>query len=559
MARVSLKNSIGKNKVFNPIVQNLIDKMDLRIWIEDAEGKLLMGQVHDNDNTAFPVLLDAEILGWVKGNVQGNLIADLLTGLMEKDNEKKNLGAEVLNLYQEINVIFNFTETLTQTIDPDVIARLTLEQAIHSIESCCGVIVLWDEHNKKLLIPAMAGESLFDAEQIRNNFDMLLKIGMSGQSEIITDISQLKEKGIIEAPVQSIMYASMKVKHRIMGAVILAGKEMEQFSAGHLKLLVTLSLQSSAAIESALLFEKNIREAREREEAMLRIHEVTKKFVPNEFIRSLGKEKLTDVRLGDHVEKIVTVLFTDIRDFTTLSENMTPEENFRFVSTFNSQLGPIIRSNNGFINQYLGDSIMAIFPDDPSDAIRAAIKMQLAVAASNVIREAGGFLPIEAGIGMHTGPLVMGITGDEQRMDAATISDTVNTAARIESLTKYYKSPLLLSQETIQRLDGKQHFNTRNLGTVKLKGKKNILNISECFDGIARPDFENKLKTLYSFNEAMDLYRKRQFEKSIPVFQSVLNINPADLTAQLFLDKALKHHQEGVPENWSGTEEMMSK
>ena len=559
MARVSLKNSIGKNKTFNTVIQSLIDKLGLPVWIEDAKGKLLMGQVNENDTIAIPISLDDEILGYVKGDEQGKLIADLLTKLIEKDDEKKKLGAEVLNLYQEINVIFNFTETLTQTIEPEVIARLTLEQAIHSIESHGGVIVLWDEHNKKLLIPAMSGESLFDAEKIRSNFDMLLKIVMSGHSEIITDISKLKEKGIIEAPVQSIMYAAMKVKHRIMGAVILAGKEAQQFSAAHLKLLVTLSLQSAAAIESALLFEKNIQEGREREEAMLRIHEVTKKFVPNEFIRYLGKEKLTDLRLGDHVEKIVTVLFTDIRDFTTLSEKMTPEENFRFVSTFNAQLGPIIRSNNGFINQYLGDSIMAIFPDDPADAIRAAIKMQMAIAALNVIRDAGGFACIRAGIGMHTGPLVMGITGDDQRMDAATISDTVNTAARIESLTKYYKSPLLLSQETIDKLDGKQYFNTRNLGTVKVKGKNKILNIIECFDGITKPDFENKLNTLDSFNAAMDLYQTKDFEASIPVFQSVLTINPDDLTAKLFLDKALKHHHEGVPENWSGTEEMMSK
>src|SRR6187455_2281359 len=168
----------------------------------------------------------------------------------------------------------------------------------------------------------------------------------------------------------------MKVKHRIMGAIILAGKKVEQYSAAHLKLLVTLALQSSTAIESAMLYEKNIREAREREEAILRIHEVTKKFVPHEFIRSLGKETLTDVKLGDQVEKIVTVLFSDIRDYTTLSEKMTPEQNFKFVCSFNERMGPAIRKNNGFINQYLGDAIMAIFPNQASDALAAAIDMQ---------------------------------------------------------------------------------------------------------------------------------------------------------------------------------------
>ena len=101
---------------------------------------------------------------------------------------------------------------------------------------------------------------------------------------------------------------------------------------------------------------------------------------------------------------------------------------------------------------------MAIFPENPEDALRAAIEMQKAVHELNKERKEIGLPSIRAGIGMHTGPLIMGITGDEFRMDAATISDTVNTAARIESLTKYYKSPLLLSDHTLQYLNGQNNF-----------------------------------------------------------------------------------------------------
>ena len=351
----------------------------------------------------------------------------------------------------------------------------------------------------------------------------------------------------------------MKVKHRIMGAIILAGKEVEQYSAAHLKLLVTLALQSSTAIESAMLYEKNIREVREREEAILRIHEVTKKFVPHEFIRSLGKETLTDVKLGDQVEKIVTVLFTDIRDFTTLSEKMTPEENFQFVSSFNARLGPVIRSNNGFINQYLGDSIMAIFPENPEDALRAAVGMQKAVHELNKERKEVGLPIIRAGIGMHTGSLIMGITGDEFRMDAATISDTVNTAARIESLTKYYKSPLLLSDHTLQFLNGQNNFHFRHLGSVKLKGKNNLLSIIECINGFDELQFERKLQTLSLFNDAMSSYHDQQFENALQIFQTILTNDPDDLTAHYFLNNTKKYLREGVPKNWTGAEEMVSK
>ena len=559
MAKVSLKNIISKKNEINIAVLALMSQLNEETWIEDENGKLLLGTVHETSRSSFPIDLDNEIIGWVKGDEHSVMIANLLAYLAKKEAEKKKLGTEVLNLYQELNVIYNFSEKLTETIDPDIIAQLTLEQAVHSIPSHSGVIVLWNEEKKQLTIPAKSGEQLFNEEQLRNNPGILLKIGLSGQSEIITDLSLLKEKGIIENDVHSLIYAAMKVKHRIMGAIILAGKEVEQYSAAHLKLLVTLALQSSTAIESAMLYEKNIREAREREEAILRIHEVTKKFVPNEFIRSLGKETLTDVRLGDQVEKIVTVLFTDIRDFTTLSEKMTPEENFKFVSSFNARLGPIIRANNGFINQYLGDSIMAIFPEDPEDALHAAVGMQKAVHELNKERKENGLPPIRAGIGMHTGSLIMGITGDEFRMDAATISDTVNTAARIESLTKYYKSPLLLTDHTLQYLNGQNNFHFRHLGSVKLKGKNNLLSIIECINGFDELQFERKLRTLALFKDAMSSYHDQQFENALQIFQTILAQDPDDLTAIYFLDNTKKYLREGIPKNWTGAEEMVSK
>jgi class 3 adenylate cyclase len=559
MAYISLKNIVGKKNETTAMVAELITRLQAAVWIEDNAGKILVGSLHDNPEQTLAVVFENETIGWVKGDDKAAIIVTLLTQLAHKEAEKKKLGAEVLNLYQEINVIFNFSEKLSQTINPEDIARITLQQAMHSIPAHSGVIVLWDDEKHELQVPAIDGEELFSRENISGNVSLLLRIGLSGHSEIITDLSGLKEKGIIESSVQSLVYASMKVKHRIMGAIILAGNEADQFSAMHLKLLVTLALQSSAAIESAMLYEKNIREVKEREEAILRIHEVTKKFVPNEFIRSLGKETLTDVKLGDQVEKIVTVLFTDIRDFTTLSEKMTPEENFQFVSSFNARLGPVIRSNNGFINQYLGDSIMAIFPHQPEDAIHAAIYMQKAVHELNAERKKDGLSPIKAGIGMHTGSLIMGITGDEFRLDAATISDTVNTAARIESLTKYYKSPLLLSDETLRYINGQHNFNFRQLGNVRLKGKIKLMSIIECLDGTEPETAEKRMQTHSTFAEAMEAYHEQRFENAIRLFQQILEMDPDDQTTGFFMENAIRYMKEGVPENWTGAVEMMNK
>ena len=172
MARVSLKNIVGKKNEVNAAVLALMDQLGEATWIEDENGQLLLGNPAEKLFSSFPVNLDNEIIGWVKGDEKSMLIANLLAYLSQKEAEKKKLGTEVLNLYQELNVIYNFSEQLTQTIDPDVIAQLTLEQAIHSIPSHSGVIVLWSEEKKQLMIPAKSGEELFNEEIQQRKLDL---------------------------------------------------------------------------------------------------------------------------------------------------------------------------------------------------------------------------------------------------------------------------------------------------------------------------------------------------------------------------------------------------
>jgi class 3 adenylate cyclase len=498
-------------------------------------------------------------MGWVKGDSKGESVANLLMFLLQKEKEKKKLGSEVLNLYQEINLIFNFSEKLAQTIDAPAICAITLNEASHVISSEDGVVILWNQTNNKLEVIASIGTLFFDQEKINSLQPQLFHILSSGMSEIITDTTELAEAGIVLPGIKSVIYSALKVKHRLMGAIILATTEDVQYTAGDLKLLTTLALQSSAAIESALLYEKNIHEAKEREEAMRRVYEVAGKFVPYEFIASLGHKVITDIKLGDQVEKIVTVLFSDIRDYTTLSEQMTPEENFRFVSSFNKRMGPIIGRNNGFVNQYLGDAIMAIFPGNAADALNAAIGMRLALEELNEERKASNQPPIHIGLGMHTGPLIMGIIGDHQRMDAATIADTVNTASRIESLTKYYKADIIISDASLQQISEPGLFKLRHLGLVQLKGKQESIRIHECFSGNTKDEIRYKESTLQLFDQGMHHYINRSFDKARDFFQEVIGVSPADRTALFFYNKAEQLVSTVSKENWIGVVEMNEK
>lgn len=559
MTKFSLKNIIGKKNDASALVQAFLDQLKADVFIEDENGKVLLGNTREVPGYQCPVTLDDELLGWVKGDEKANIIAHLLTHLSQKESEKKKLGSEVLNLYQEVNLIFNFSEKLAQTIEPGAIAQTTLDEASNLIKADTGVVVLWDEKSKSLQVIASSGELFFNEEKINSNRSLLLKIILSGQSEIIGDISSLEDAGIILPQVKTVLYAALKVNHRVMGAIILARHELLQYTAADLKMLTTLALQSSSAIESALLYEKNILEVKEREEAMRRVYEAAGKFVPFEFIRSLGKEFITDIRLGDHIEKVVTVLFTDIRDYTTLAEQMTPEENFHFVCSLNESMGPMIKKYNGFVNQYLGDSIMAIFPGSAADALNAAIDMQKIVQEFNLVRKVNNQAPVKIGIGMHTGPLVMGITGDLERMDAATISDTVNTASRIESLTKYYRVSILLSDASLEQIQHPETFHLRPLGRVQVKGKKAPVGIYECFSGNIEEEISKKEKTLSDFNKGLIDYLNKSFSDAIESFTEVIRSHPEDLTAEFFIEKATRYIKNGVPANWAGVEEMLNK
>lgn len=213
----------------------------------------------------------------------------------------------------------------------------------------------------------------------------------------------------------------------------------------------------------------------------------------------------------------------------------------------------------GFINQYLGDAIMALFPESAEQCLVAAIEMQQNIQAFNAVQKTRNSPSIKMGIGMHTGPLIMGITGDKDRLDATTISDAVNTASRIESLTRYYKTNILLSAITLQQIQHPENFHLRYLGKVQVKGKQSFIGIHECFSSDSDDQINKKEKILSLCNEAMHHYLNKFSTNAITCFESVIEINSEDRTAQFFLDNSIRYLQKGVPENWSGILEMTNK
>ncbi|MDP5018948.1 MAG: AAA family ATPase, partial [Dolichospermum sp.] len=243
------------------------------------------------------------------------------------------------------------------------------------------------------------------------------------------------------------------------------------FTEERVQIIKLLSGQAAIAIENARFYQK-----------MAELNKAYERFVPRQFLQFLQKESIIDVRLGDQVQLEMSVLFSDIRDFTRMSEKMTPEENFKFINAYLSRMESAIIENQGFIDKYIGDAIMALFSGEADDAVQAGIAMLNRLNLYNQERINYGLEPIRNGIGINTGLLMLGTVGGNNRMDGTVISDAVNLASRIEGLTKEYGVSLLISQQTFQRLQKPENYAIRQVDKVKVKGKLETVTIYEVFD-----------------------------------------------------------------------------
>lgn len=271
-------------------------------------------------------------------------------------------------------------------------------------------------------------------------------------------------------------------------------------------------------------------------EAEFKITDAYGRFVPHQFLALLGYESIVDVKLGDGVQQEMSILFSDIRDFTTLSESMMPEDNFKFINAYLSRMEPAILENDGFIDKYIGDAIMALFGGGADDAVKAGISMLKRLAEYNTTRGRPGRPTMQIGIGINTGSLMLGTVGGKNRMNGTVISDAVNLASRIEGLTKEYGVSMLISHHTFARSDGTQYA-LRFVARVKVKGKSQRVSVFEVFDADPPEIKELKLITKSAFEQGLFFYIQGRFEEATQLLEQCLQVNPKDTVAQIYLER----------------------
>lgn len=287
---------------------------------------------------------------------------------------------------------------------------------------------------------------------------------------------------------------------------------------------------------------------------LAKVHQAFSYFVPIEFLQFLGYKSILDIRLGDQVQKRMTVLFSDIKDFSKISESMSPKEAFDFINTFLGVVSPVIRENGGFIDKFIGDAIMALFPGSADDALNAAIRMTHVLKELNVERVAQGLEPIQVGTGLHTGDLMLGTVGEEKRMDGTVISDAVNTASRMEGLTKLFDTGVVISSRVKEELVDKDRYHFKYLGKSKVKGKQELLDVYGVIEGDDEARVEIESRTSDDFEKGVEAFYARNFTGASVHFNDVLKKNPKDKAAALFLKRSANLMISGVPTDWDGIE-----
>ncbi len=283
------------------------------------------------------------------------------------------------------------------------------------------------------------------------------------------------------------------------------------------------------------------------------------RFVPHQFLRLLAKDSVVDVKLGDNVEREMTVLFSDIRSFTSLSESMSPLQNFRFLNSYLERIGPVIRDAGGFIDKYIGDAVMALFPGGADDGLAAAVAMQRAVEVYNGHRRSSGYPPITIGIGVHSGTLMLGTIGEKERMDGSVIADAVNVCSRLEGLTRVYGAAILTTSRTLKRQARPGRFAVRFADRIQVKGRSETVLLFEVLDGDPADVRALKLSYRNEFARALRLYYGRSFGEAHRILTELRAANPRDEILRIFKNRCELYASLGVPEGWRGVEHIEIK
>ena len=453
------------------------------------------------------------------------------------DGEEAGAAAGAEDEDLDLATVVRASEAISEQIELDSLLRSLLEVVLQSAGAERGVLYRIDEERA---VPEAEGHvpegssevsvtTLEPDEQPDVAASVVRLVARTSEPVLIAraaDDPLLRNDDSLRARgVRSLFCLPLVTQGRLGGILYLENSQVDgAFTTARLRLLRMLSSQAASALEKARLHgeQRQLIEAQDR-------------FVPAQFLRTLGHANLIDVERGQGTTKIVDVLFTDIRSFTTIVETMTPSEAMAFVNDYLAHMEPVVHEYGGFIDTYDGDSILALFDAGLDGGVLSAVAMARAERLDNERRRSVRLRPVRTGFGINSAAVMMGIVGGVNALRATIIGDAVNVASRIESLTKRYATSMLISENTAVRLRPETKATLRPLERVQLVGKTQALQVFEVLEALDADTYRRRLATLDDHNEAIVAYERGELAAARRLFNHVLEADPTDAPAAVML------------------------
>lgn len=340
---------------------------------------------------------------------------------------------------------------------------------------------------------------------------------------------------------------------RAVGAVVILGGFVVAVTAiyVHAGLVLPLSYALAAGILSYVLIEYRAYMVERNQKKQ--ISKTFGQYIPAELVKEMN-ESGQEVSVGGESREM-TVLFSDVRGFTTISEGLSPQDLTTLMNAFLSPMTRVIQANRGTIDKYMGDAIMAFWGAPLRDENHAEHAVRAALAMGRTMDElsdsfiARGWKPLKIGVGLNTGVMSVGNMGSDFRLAYTVMGDAVNLGSRLESLTKQYGIFTQISEYTLAQVPG---LIAREVDLVKVKGKDQPVRTFEPlgFDGDVD---QQTLDILARYTAALALYRAARFSEAKAEFQALAELEPNRMLYKIYLDRIEHYQVEPPPADWDGS------
>lgn len=378
--------------------------------------------------------------------------------------------------------LVQITKAVSGELGSDRLLELVIAKALDLTNAERGFLILTQGETHTFQVARNRDGTAIEEPEKQVSHSVVTKVVQSGEPvqtlDAKNDLSEMSNT-ITALEVRSLLCTPLKVRGEIIGCVYVDSQIVEQeFSEESLDLLQAFADQAAIALYNARLFA----EAQASREQEKRVRQMFQKYVPADVVRRA-------LELGDQdkmsTKQVATVLFSDIRSFTSISERLEPEQVVSFLNDYLQRMVDIVFDEGGIVDKFIGDAVMAVFgapfpkPDDAVRAVRAAHRMLAELDRFNSDQAAKGLVQIRIGIGIHTGPVIAGNIGSDRKMEYTVIGDTVNIASRVQDLNKEFKTELIITQAVWEAT--RRRVPVRALGPVTVKGKEVPLQMYEAY------------------------------------------------------------------------------